>query len=221
MDTPRQSLRTQHHQLRRGELVKILDAIEAGQSVRDSDLRGLLKDHYQDYRNALASNQSLKDQAQEKPSRIADYEALLSEADRLYGQMDSLSRQGHEQSAKQIGAKASKAYERALERLEEVLRADPSLQMWLDRPVVFDLAAGGFTLDPVDVPRCFTSESPHNLGSVANWGVRDKADIIAEAVNAAIDKIDELLAPEITRSEAVKSSGALSPQERLARVTGR
>ena len=93
--------------------------------------------------------------------------------------------------------------------------------MWLDRPVVFDLAAGGFTLDPVDVPRCFTSESPHNLGSVANWGVRDKADIIAEAVNAAIDEIDELLAPEITRSEAVKSPGALSPQERLARVTGR
>jgi len=221
MDTPRQSLRTQHHQLRRGELVKILDVIDAGQSVRDSDLRGLLKDHYQDYRNALASNQSLKDQAKEKPPQIAEYEALLSDADRLHGQRDHLSRQGHSQSAKEIGAKASKAYEGALERLEEILRADPSLQMWLDRPVVFDPATGGFTLDPVDVPRCVTSKSPHNIGSVANWGVRDKADIIAEAVNAAIDEIDELIAPKITRSEAAKSSGALSPQERLARVTGR
>lgn len=221
MDTPRQSLRTQHHQLRRGELVKILDAIEAGHSVRDSDLRGLLKDHYQDYRNALASNQSLKDQAQEKPSQIADYEALLSDADRLHGQRDHLSRQGHSQSAKEIGAKASKAYERALERLEEILRADPSLQMWLDRPISFDAAMGGFTLDPVDVPRCFTSKSPHNIGSVANWGVRDKADIIAEAVKAAIDELDGLLAPKITRSEADQPPGALSPQERLARVTGR
>lgn len=221
MDTPRQSLRIQHHLLRRGELVKILDAIEAGQSVRDSDLRGLLKGHYQDYRNALASNQSLKDQTKDKPSQIADYEALLSEADRLHGQMDSLSRRGHQQSAKQIGAKASKAYERALERLEEILKANPALQMWLDRPVVFDPAASGFTLDPVDVPRCVTSKSPHNLGSVGDWGVREKADIIAEAVIAAINEIDELIAPKATQSEAAKSSGTLSPQKRLARVTGR
>lgn len=221
MDTPRQSLRAQHHQLRRGELVKILDAIKAGQSIRDSDLRGLLKAQYSDYRNALASNQSLKDQAKEKPSQIADYEALLSEADRLHGQQDRLSRQGHHQSAKETGAKASKTYERALERLEEILRADPALQMWFDRPVVFNAAEGSFTLDPVDVPRCVTSKSPHNLGSVANWGVRDKADIIAEAVRTAIDEIDALLAPEITRSEAGQPSGALSPQERLARVMSR
>lgn len=221
MDTPRQSLRTQHHHLRRGELVKILGAIETGQSIRDSDLRGLLKGHYADYRNALASNQSIKDQVKEKPSQIADYEALLSEADRLHGQRDRLSRQGHHQSAKQIGAQASKAYERALERLEEILRVDPALQIWLDRPVVFDVETGGFTLDPVDVPRCFTSKSPHNLGSVANWGVRDNAEIIAEAVMAAIDEIDALLAPEITRSEADQPLGTLSPQERLARITGR
>ncbi len=49
MNQPRQSLRIQHARLRRDELMKILDAVKAGQSVRDKDLRGLLKDRYEHY----------------------------------------------------------------------------------------------------------------------------------------------------------------------------
>ena len=219
MNKPDRSLRDQHRLLRRGELVKILDSIEAGQTVRDADLRGLLKGHYHNYRSAVASNQSLIEQAKAKPADISEYEALLSEADRLHGQMDSLSSRGYHDSAKRIGAKAETAYEKALERLEEILQADPGLQMWLDRPASFDAKSGGMNPDPVDVPRCVTSKSLNNLGSVRNWGIRETSDLVIDAVNAAIEEIDGQLASNITSSgPAIQSSGERTPEERLARI---
>lgn len=187
--------------------------------MRDADLRGLLKEHYQGYRSALASNQSLIEQAKAKPPEISEYEALLSKADRLHGQMDSLSGRGHHESAKRIGAKAETAYEKALERLEEILHTDPGLQMWLDRPVSFDAKSGGMNPDPVDVPRCVTSRSLNNLGNVGNWGIRSKSEIIREAVTHAIEEIDQHLAPNITGSEnSGSTTTGRSPEERLARA---
>lgn len=199
--------------------MKILDAVEGGQTVRDADLRGLLKGHYQQYRSALASNQSLIEMASNKPAEISGYEALLSVADRLHGQMDSLSGRGHHHSAKRIGAKADTAYEKAIERLAEIIDADPALQMWFDRPISFDVRSGGYSLDPVDVPRCVTSRSLNNLGGISNWGVRSKSDIIREAVSAAIQEIDDQSTPSITPSDnGGCSSDGLSPDERLARI---
>jgi hypothetical protein len=60
-----------------------------------------------------------------------------------------------------LHVKAETAYERALERLEELLGIKPYLRECLDRPVSFDINNYNLSLDPQGVPRLKSSHSQY------------------------------------------------------------
>jgi hypothetical protein len=123
---------------------------------------------------AAAWEEQCANRRPQKPAEITEYERLLAKADLAYGKFDSYSARPKSRSnvivdraarARELEAAADRAYERALEHLQEILARDLSLSTWLDRAVDFS-AENAPTLAPPSMPRAVTSRSLNRLASV-------------------------------------------------------
>lgn len=113
-----------------------------------------------------------------KPQQLISYSKLVRKGDFAYGKserMSGLARHGIKRykrsSIERAKNQATRCYERAIERLEELITgADVSerhqLESWLDRPVAFDRGVGHEpSPDVVEIPRVRGSKSPNALDS--------------------------------------------------------
>ena len=106
------------------------------------------------------------------PDLLQDYVLALKRADFLYARAEGMHPRGNAQSRTSLYHQADHAYERALERLSEILAKDPNLRMWLDRDHNDGISACS-KMSP-GVPRLLTSKSL-NRGCDENsfWRWRD------------------------------------------------
>lgn len=143
---------------RADKLERLLQRLQAGQIVQNRDIqKWTTEEEYREIELAWQSELQQRVQVKDKPSELGDYEELLKIADLLYWRGEKLSNKGA-LSAIRLFNIADTAYERALERLQEILDADRSIEFWLDRDVDFT-TKGNLSLCPDGVPRLITSRS--------------------------------------------------------------
>ncbi len=172
---------------RLAKLNDLLDRLRRGETVQNRQLRHWLSDAgYKDYEGSWANVVSQRDLLGQKPSEIADYEALLKKATMLYNRAESTTRKT---TAAELHAKAQTAFEQALMHLEEAMAQNPILEGWLDRHCDFG-AGGNLSLDPAGMPRAITSRSLDNQHIGASGDVRRKRGIKIKAVENEIERIN-------------------------------
>lgn len=182
---------------RLAKLQDILARLKRGETVQNRQLRIWLGERgYEAYEDAWSNNVDLRNMANSKPGDLVEYEDLLKKGIMLSNRADAASLQG-KRSATKLRWKADAAFERALERLQELLEQDPSLPMWLDRDCDFT-AGGNLSLDPVGMPRVITSRSPDNQRPGPLMQAQSKRQCKISAVE---EEIDNILNPREVLSE--------------------
>jgi hypothetical protein len=185
----------------RARIVELLARLRKGNDVQARDLKLVLTEkQHQLMLQAWHEQKELR--VVEKPAEVVEYEALLQDALMRYGQYDRYSARNTTRSnvivdrqkrAKELGSKAEGAFERALERLEEIVSVDPSLQIWFDRPLDFN-AGSEISLGPIGMPRVRTSKSLDNglLGQAATrfGAINDKRQVKIDALEDTLAELD-------------------------------
>ena len=167
---------------RADKLEELMRRLKSGRIVQNRDIkRWTTEAEYealtQDWQNEKSTRISPKD----KPPVLAEYEAKLKTADFLFARAEKLSRRLRA-SSKRMYEKSDAAYESALERLQEILEADRTLEMWLDRSVDFS-TNGTLSLCPDGVPRAITSRSLCRDGNCKGLTKREvKASSLASII---------------------------------------
>jgi hypothetical protein len=158
---------------RHKRLLRLLAAIESGQSVANRELRtALTDDEWDDF---IARREHIKEARQEKmPDVLKDYIEKLKKADFLY--MRARNTKTTKRSRRDINGntgatrleyKAESLYEDALIKLEEMFdgrykEIEGELTTWFDRDI--DLTHGSLLgADPSNIPRINVSKSQHCL----------------------------------------------------------
>lgn len=120
------------------------------------------------------------------PCELQGYELRVKTADFYYWRGDKLSNAGSAMAEKFFHL-ADTAYERALERLDEIMSADPTIAYWLDRDVDFT-TKGNLSLCPDGVPRLITSRS-HCRRPGSSLFRENKRQIKADQIAQIIENI--------------------------------
>jgi hypothetical protein len=188
-------------QTHRARIVELLARLREGNDVQARDLKLVLTDK-QHQLMALAWQEQKELRVLDKPSEVTEYEQLLQEALMRQGQYDRYSERkatrgnttvDRQKRTKELGNKAEGAFEGALERLEEIIGVDPSLQIWFDRPLDF-CAGGALSLDSSGMPRVITSKSFENglFGQAATrFGAsKSKRQVKIDALEDALAELD-------------------------------
>ena len=185
----------------RARIVELLARLRKGNDVQTRDIKLVLTDkQHQLMRSAWKEQIELR--FIKKPEEVAEYEKLLQDALMRYGQYERYSARKTSRSnvivdrqkrAKELGRKAERSFERALEFLDEIISADQSLQIWFDRQLDFT-AESNISLDPIGMPRVITSKSLDNglLGQAGSrFGViKNKRQVKIDALEDALAELD-------------------------------
>lgn len=92
-------------------------------------------------------------------------------------------------AVKKFYRKSESLCESALEMLQEIVHADPSIQIWFDRGLDFD-ADGDLGLTPVAMPHLVTSRSLDKQSS--DFRVMSKREVKMATVDMAISNLLEI-----------------------------
>jgi hypothetical protein len=188
-------------QTHRARIIELLARLREGNDVQVRDLKLVLTE--KQHQLMLRAWQEQKElRVVEKPAEVVEYQELLQDALMRYGQYDRYSARkatrsnvivDRQKRTKELGSKAEGAFERALERLEEIISIDPSLQIWFDRPLDFN-GGGDISLDPIGMPRVITSKSLDNSmrGQAATrFGEKkDKRQVKIDVLQDALAEMD-------------------------------
>jgi hypothetical protein len=189
------------------KLLGLRERLKQGENVQNRDLQTWLgADGYKLYEDAWAAQKDLREELGNKPAEIVEYERRLKKANFTYNKAEGYDRTFRFRTAELEYGDAEKQYVRLLERLQEIIVADPSLRVWFDR----DASAtrdGGHNIEPSHMPQVVTSKSPHNC---ARNGGLQLAKLKKQAVK--IDAIEH----ELARLEA----GDKTQKLRAKRATG-
>lgn len=204
---------------------KHLERLRQGDDVQLRDIKSVLTaDQYTVMEAAWKEQLQLRQQ--EKPEGVKSYEKLLNKAALLHGQLDAYSSRmpktkqlhvGRTERIADLKNRTDRAFEDALERLQEIAAADPSVQVWFDRDLdfSFDTHIG---LDPTQMPRVVTSRSLGNVGKrkIRNvFGMRTRMEIKIEALEAAQMELQKL-----TRNEDQRIADSQKADADAAKLRG-
>lgn len=140
----------------------LLTRLRQGKNVQNRDLQTWLgAEWYRRYEEAWAAQRTLRGELGNKPDAIIEYEARLKRANFTYNRAERYSQQGKHVTAKKLFGRADTEYEHLLERLQEIVAADPSLAVWFDRDTSWTWD-GENNIEPECVPQVVTSKSPLN-----------------------------------------------------------
>lgn len=190
-----------NQQTHRARIIELLARLREGNDVQARDLKLVLTEkQHQLMQQAWQDQKELR--VVEKPAEVVEYEDLLQDALMRYGQYDRYSARkatrsniivDRKRKTKELGNKAEGSFEHALERLEEIIDVDPSLQIWFDRPLDF-CAGGALSLDSAGMPRVITSKSFENrlFGQAATrFGpIKGKRQVKIDALEDALARLD-------------------------------
>ena len=193
---------------------------------RDFDI-AVGKDFAKLYKQRWAEQQELR--KIEVPSEVKEYEQMLQEAVMWHGRLDAYSGRNpkvgkvivnRKKIVDDMKNKTDGLFERAYEKLQEIIGADKSLMVWFDRGIDFSFNTH-LGIDPVRMPRVITSKSLENLSqgqfkTLHNW--QTMAEVKLDVLSLALDELDkqERTAEEIetelerNKQQAEKLKGMLA-----------
>ena len=137
-------------------LKKHLATLKAGGSVSKRDMQSLLTDdQMQQYEDEWQNAQDYKQTIIDGRSELELYTKMVKIGDLIWSRYEN-SKPGNHKAETEYAAQS--AYKKALEHLEELISANPAIQIYLDRPVRFD---AGYECGPEagEVPRYKLSQS--------------------------------------------------------------
>jgi hypothetical protein len=188
----------------------LLERLKQGKKVQNRDLQTWLgADGYSGYVDTWAAQKAVRLELASKPDAIVEYEARLKKANFTYNRAEYYSRTGKRATAKRLFGQADTQYERLLERLQEIVAADPSLAAWFDRDTTWDRAAN-LSLCPSGVPYVVTSKS---LQNEARGGGLQVAKMDKQAVKIWV--IEQELAELQMRVDGVDMNALLAKRRKL------
>ena len=224
-----------NNETRKKRIKELMRMLEKGLEVakRDFDI-AVGKDFAKLYKQRWAEQQELR--KIEVPSEVKEYEQMLQEAVMWHGRLDAYS--GRNPKAGKVIVNRKKVmedtknktdglFERAYEKLQEIIGADKSLMVWFDRGIDFSFNTH-LGIDPVRMPRVITSKSLENLSqgqfkTLHNW--QTMAEVKLDVLSLALDELDkqERTAEEIeaelkqTQQQAEKLKGMLAKLKKESR----
>ena len=185
------------------------------------------KDFTKLYKQRWAEQQELR--KIEVPSEVKEYEQMLQEAVMWHGRLDAYSGRNpkvgkvivnRKKIVDDMKNKTDGLFERAYEKLQEIIGADKSLMVWFDRGIDFSFNTH-LGIDPVRMPRVITSKCLENLSqgqfkTLHNW--QTMAEVKLDVLSLALDELDkqERTAEEIetelerNKQQAEKLKGMLA-----------
>lgn len=200
-DDIRQRLRSQHAARRKRDLTQedlrrltaledILNQLQQGKHIQNRRLKiWLSEDDYSFLTEEWQSQQELREELQEKPDVIVDYEQRLRKATLLYNRAEGYRRKGNREQLKRFEQQYTSELEDLIECYAEIIAEDYSMTQWFDRDLDFD-AGGDSTADLASVPRVVTSKSAEAYGTGGMLSrKRSKRDLKISVVEHAIDQL--------------------------------
>ena len=164
-------------QRRADKLAQLLDRLRRGEAVQNRDLQTWLTPAaWSAYEHEVQTQKQLRQELNDKPAAIREYEKMIAKANFAYNKGEGYSSRGRHAQAKPNFARAEQLYERALEYLQEIIAADPSLCVWFDRDTSWT-ADSDLGLSSTAVPLVVTSRSMDNRGGGILNQLRSNRDI--------------------------------------------
>jgi hypothetical protein len=192
---PRRANLTKEEQTRIAKLTDIAARLRRRENVQNRQLKTwLTDDEFATIEAEWQEQRALREELKDKPSELKRYEAKLRKAAMMRNRADAYHRKGRKAAASSLDAKCESLCEDALEILQEIITADPSLQLWFDRELDF---AHGSLIDAnlSSLPRLVTSRSlEKQRGDIR---AMSKIDVKLSVVERALQAIgrDEKTAP--------------------------
>lgn len=180
-----------------------IEKLAAGKNVQNRDLVTWLgADWVIGLERAWTEQKARRQDFAEKPEAVLEYEARFKKARLLENRANAYSLRGNSKQAKIFHEKADVAFERLLERFNELTVADYSLHTWFDR--MSDFSTGSEpSLCAADMPHVRTSRSLSNTAS-GHSAVEKKRALkirLLEETLAAMTYVDERTEEEVVAQE--------------------
>ena len=159
---------TATEQKRANKLQEVISDLENDRHVQNRKLQTWLSaDEFAMIDAEWQQEQTHRSIYKDKPKLVQEYEAKVAKADFFFNRSEHFSLNGKGAQAKKLWHLAESTYEKALERLEEIIEQHPELQIWFDRETQSSVD-NDTSIDPDSIPRVVTSRSPkcrHNLST--------------------------------------------------------
>ena len=197
-----------NNETRKKRIKELMRMLEKGLEVakRDFDI-AVGKDFAKLYKQRWAEQKELRNI--EVPEAVKEYEQMLQEAVMWHGRLDSYSGRNpkvgkvivnRKQVMDDIKNKTDGLFERAYEKLQEIISEDKTLAVWFDRDIDFSFDSD-ISLDSDGMPRLITSKSANNLAQgrlqqLHGW--KTKAQVKLDVMALALE---ELVKQERTAEE--------------------
>ena len=170
----------------------LLTKLANGKNVSVRDLRNTLGDGgVEEYESRWRAELDRREMFTNKPTAIKEYEDILKQADFANNRADGIKRINARSklvngvnSRARLRNSAEALYEQALTKLEELIHADKSLEIWFDRQLDFGFG-GQLSIDVEGIPRVVTSRSARKQTSGFAANVT-KEDIKRELLEYAL-----------------------------------
>jgi hypothetical protein len=219
-----------NNETRKKRIKELMRMLEKGLEVakRDFDI-AVGKDFAKLYKQRWAEQQELR--KIEVPGEVKEYEQILQEAVMWHGRLDAYSGRNpktgkliinRKQITDDMKNKTDGLFERAYEKLQEIIDADKSLITWFDRDIDFSFGSN-IDISPTQMPRVITSKSLENLSqgqlkTMHNW--QTMAEVKLAVLSLALEELDkqERTAEEIEAELKQNQQQAEKLKEMLAKL---
>lgn len=186
-------------EIRLHKLRGIAHKLEQGQSVDTRTLKTWLGEHYNTYLAAWQEQLDLRQELQNKPLAVQEYEQRLHNANFYNNRFEALEAKGSVAHCK-FEDLALNEYAEALIALQDEVKADLSLQQWFDRDVF------GSEDEPIHaaaghMPLPVTSRSKDNRGGGVLSRQQTKTETKLQVVEYAISELESELGLRTEQSE--------------------
>lgn len=108
----------------------------------------------------------------DKPDEVQNYEVIVAKADFYFNRSEHYSLNSNHVQAKKFANMAQDTYEKALERLSEIISLNPGLQIWFDRETESTMD-NDIGIDTDTIPRAVTSRSSKCRSGLGKRTIRD------------------------------------------------
>lgn len=169
----------------------------------------LTPQEYAEFERRWDEQRELRRAVQDKPDVVREYERKLRDASLEYSKADDHSNKGRSKTARAMFVRSETMFERLWEYLEENVGGRVELEMWFDRPVTYtpETFPG---LTPGCMPMVVTSKSVHNRCEGVFPGMLSKQQVKRDAIEAALDAMDETSTDKDAALARIKSTKALA-----------
>lgn len=188
-----------NNETRKKRIKELMRMLEKGLDVLPRDFNNAVgKDFAKLYKQRWAEQQELR--KMEVPSVVKEYEQMLQEAVMWHGRLDAYSGRNpkvgklivnRKQVMDDMKNKTDGLFERAYEKLQEIIATDKTLVMWFDRDIDFSFGSN-ISLDSDGMPRVITSKSVNNLAQgqlQALHGWKTKAQVKLDVMALALEEL--------------------------------